>query len=66
MFHVQRGPDTVIATDEEVSAVACKVCKARKIHVVVMLTDSEPSYYEPLPALRCKTCGTIRPMGRSH
>jgi hypothetical protein len=59
--HVTPGPDVRTPTGTEVSAVHCKQCKARTVHREVVLSDSQPSYYEPMLALQCKRCDKVRP-----
>jgi len=59
-LHITPGPDVVTATGREVSAVHCKTCHRKTVHVEVVLTDSEPGYYQPHMALQCKRCRTVR------
>jgi len=58
--HITPGPDRITPTGNEVSAVHCKRCRRRTVHREVVLSDTEPTYYEPMLALRCKRCDTVR------
>lgn len=46
-------------TEREFSAVWCRRCKRRRVHRLVILDSSEPSYYPPHPMLKCQ-CGQRR------
>ena len=59
-LHITPGPDRIMRTGCEVSAVSCKRCRRRTVHLEVVLDDTAPSYYEPLLALQCKRCATVR------
>lgn len=59
-LHILRGPDRCKETDAVPETKWCFRCRAHLAHRLVMLYDSEPSYYEPIFQWRCPKCGRDR------
>lgn len=50
------GPSKVLRSEPEDRERWCFKCRHRHVHTLELLTDEEPSYYDPIWVRRCPHC----------
>ena len=51
-----RGPALEEVSRRDLGARWCFSCRKRQNFVYVVIAPTEPSYYDPLPSIRCSGC----------